>query len=1380
MPDWSEFEAVEEPKPSPVDWSQFEPTDQPKVSLSPYDKYRLSGGETVAGPFGPANPQEVLGLKDVLKIPAAIIGPALDKTGIMQSFEEAGANALQRTGINPGAQPGESFLPKREEETIIPTPFEEAFPNVGRGLEEGVKSLFTPGNAMVAPFGVLKPVQAAFEAQMGSGVPESVEGAITAPTPEERAKASLQAALGLVAGGHGLRRFAKSPEAPLAAQEPPSEPLSAVEAPKVAETPSETVQTPPDLNSLQRTKGKYQTGIQLKNGTLITQSDLFSPEEIKTAGDDLDAITHDKLEMRAVQNKELGINDLVGSRRVFVKNGKPFTLTEVAREEMKTPPAALTEGDLQQAPSEVTAKGGEAATSPSELESKGVSREEIYKQTGMWKGPGGFWLSDTASAKVPDDFAQRYFRDVKEKNPQPVRGYTFGELVGEDAPVFSDHPELKNMKVYVDLQSHGAGGSFAANVGRDQQGWIHINIPTEPVYDPTTKSTSWVHKTVKVNPDIEAGEGKYTKVNENPSDLVSRVLTHEINHAIQQKLGLPEGGSPLDYFLDKGEKYSEESYGTKGKDYYKSLAGEALSRLSEERAKMTEAQRKAEPPWETFDKMLNKEGIKASDLTVKVKGKVVRPISPPEPAKAEVSTPEPNPQASTVTEPVTEPAIEGMGGAALGELPDTGAGGEKYGVAERVRAERAQAGQVDPVEPGVGTSPEAQVLKYREIVAADPTAGPKALEAFEADPKKQISAELEGVTRAHGEALFSEARKIEGKFGTDSKEYRDAYKVASDWDKRTKPIQTAWSEIGRGQQGETDLDTGSFTGLRREREKTGKDFTPEQKPKAERIAADNRVAQGELDKADGRLTQRISKIAKVQPENAKVWELAKKYLDENKGLYGFDDVRNKIATDLGMTPEQVTKVLAADSVTKKLSVDLWNKQRNARRLKEQAKNWLRELDTPGYRKALASIPRWMFSLATFGHGFVALGTHAPIVAFQPRFWNAYVRNFGKMYKMVFSPTYYESQMQDLVRRPNYELARRSGLQNDPFKYEEYHTGEIKNLVKDWIGEKNMDRIDKLASAGNRGYGVLKLLRQDMFDQRYNKLPDSVRSAEGMTAGMSDDINHATGVTKKGAPQGLNVLLFAPRLAGSRVMWAFGDPLRAAGTIANWDHSTTAEKQFAVNQMKEKAWVAGTFASLLAMNQGFLSATGSKQKINGIPESMGGAGFDPMASDFMKFKAAGGNIAYGGALLTMAKLPARVATAILYEGKGSKYILEDERVDKVIGQYVRSQASPFAGTVADLALGRDYEERPLPAKMFGLAEQNGKVPKRLQEQGVDEPYNWAEFAATKLPIPVAEGIKEGLKGSGMSDEQAAYWMKAWAITSIMTATGTRITEDTREE
>jgi hypothetical protein len=842
----------------------------------------------------------------------------------------------------------------------------------------------------------------------------------------------------------------------------------------------------------------------------------------------------------------------------------------------------------------------------------------------------------------------------------------------------------------------------------------------------------------------------------------------------------------------------------------------------------------------------------------------VAPEAPPAPPAPETTiTPPPPPESAPQTAQVPpaatpEPAVEaGPGGAGPGtphitEVPETGAGGEKYGIAERVREERAKAGQVEPVEPGQGINTPDSIERGREIIRADPESAPKLMAAFEADPAKNISADSMAVARAHGEALAAGARNIEERFGTESPEYEAAKKALSDWDKRSKPMQTEWQKIGMAQQGETDIDTGSFTGLERAREQSTGQGIPEEKiPTAKKIAAGNKSAQDAVNKASQKLSQRIQgrtdaekaafdaanktvrewaikraelenkarvaqagrdkQVADIQLKRAQkaeaaaqkvvrdmaaraakearrrqgdpsiaVWEKANKYLEENQGLYNFDDLRNKIATDLGMKPSQVTYWLSKDAVTKKLADDLWLKQRNARRLKEAAKTWLRELDTPGYMKALGSIPRAMFGLSVFGHGFVALGTHAPMLAFQPRFWGAYVRNFGKMYKMVFSPTYYEAQMADLVRRPNYAKANRSGLQNNPHQYEEYHTTAMRDLVTGWIGEKNINRIDNLASAGNRGYGVLKLLRQDVWDQKYNKLPDSVSKQEGVAEALSDDVNHVTGVTRAGAPRGSNLLLFAPRLAGSRVMWLGGDPIRAAKTVANWKKASTAERVFAVNQMREKGWVLGTFASLLALNQGVLTGSGSKQKINGIPESLGGAGFDPLAADFMKFKALGGNIAYGGATLTMAKLPARVAMAILYDGKGSKYILEDERVDKVIGSYVRSQMSPFAGTMYDLATGRDYEGRPLPAKLFGTVEQTQRVPKRLQQQGVDEPYTWAEFAATKLPIPIAEGIKEGLRGSGMPEDQIKYWLKAAAVTSLMTATGTRITEDTREE
>lgn len=850
-----------------------------------------------------------------------------------------------------------------------------------------------------------------------------------------------------------------------------------------------------------------------------------------------------------------------------------------------------------------------------------------------------------------------------------------------------------------------------------------------------------------------------------------------------------------------------------------------------------------------------------------------------------------------------------------------------YGVAERVRDERAKAGQVDPVPPGRGISAPDSVDIGRALKSqgADPEA---IMTAFE-DTKKLSSDDM-AVARAHGEDLARAAKTIEDKSGTNNPEYRAAYKALSDWDRRSKFMQTEWHKTGMAQQGETDIDTGTFTGLQRAfKDASDRDLTPDQAQTAKQRAKKVREAFGESEKAkqkwlknvadwesrsnpekrafdaanktvrdaasrlaeaerksgeidakrdadvakiqntaaekagaaaektlreaavrlaDAENKSRVAKTvqekqaAKVQEEaarrafaaanktvtsnadrlarneiadrvkaaarekaaaevqvkaakaaleaankrmreasvraakeqaknealkadpSARVWKQAGVYIE--KGEDNPDEIRNKVATDLGMSIDEVNRALAKDKKTKFLSDDLWRKQQVARRLDQSAKRWVTQAAIPTYLRAIQNVPRILFSLKVGFHGTVALGTHAPMVAFQPMFWATYVRDFGKMYRMVGNRAYYEQQVQDLMRRPNYTQARRAGLVNDPFQFEDYNSPDTAKY------------FGGLTGMGNRGYTVLKILRQDMFDQHWNQLPKTAQVAEVAQA-IADGVNHATGVVKVAAPKGAHVALFAPRLEASRVAWLAVDPAKAIGTFLNWKNAAEGDRHFAVQQLKEKAWVAGTMFGLLALNQGFLSATGSKQKINGLPQALGGAGFNPMESDFLKFKAAGMDASYGNAMLSMARLPARLATAIMYEGKMSKIVLEDERVAKIIWDYVRSQMSPFAGTATDLAVGRDFSERPLPRAGFGLLPGRKDIPKRLRVHGVTAPYSWPEYASEQFsPIPISEGIKEvwGNGGLGMTEKQMDATMKAWGATMIMMGTGGRISED----
>lgn len=788
--------------------------------------------------------------------------------------------------------------------------------------------------------------------------------------------------------------------------------------------------------------------------------------------------------------------------------------------------------------------------------------------------------------------------------------------------------------------------------------------------------------------------------------------------------------------------------------------------------------------------------------------------------------------------------------------PDSqlGPSDDVYGIAERVRDARAASGQGPVVAPGEGIAPQDSVDRGRQLISdgVDPE---KALSDFE--QTKKLSSDDMAVVRAAGEQLAQAAKDYETSAGVDSQEYKSAFDALSKWDERSKAMQTEWAKTGQAQQGATDIDTGTFTGLQRAYfADSGKDFTPDQADEAKGIASKSsqastdaeaakaklfdalRESQPEppksvaqkisdiLDKTAGDALARIrerrasgqinalapedlldhaifgaSKIAKgvtdfaqwssdmvkdlgdyVKPHLDEIWKAANDHLASvrqqvagsvstpvemvwakaksyiNGGMDDFDDIRNKIATDLGMPVNDVTKYLAQNQKIKTLSNDLWKKQQQARNLKTQAQRWVTQTSIPSYQKAIQSIPKVLFGLKVGFHGTVALGTHAPMVAFQPQFWKDYANNFGRMYKMVGSPAYYEMQVQDLQRRPNYITARRAGLVNDPASYEDYNSPDMAQYIR------------RLSGMGNRGYAVLKILRQDMFDHHWNNLPESVQTPE-MAQGISDAVNHATGVVKGKAPPGSNLALFAPRLLASRVAWLARDPIRAADTFARWNTASDAEKQFAINQVKEKAWVVGTLYGLLALNQGVLSATGSRQKINGIPESLGGAGFDPMKGDFMKFKAAGMQLSYGNAMLSLARLPVRLYQIRQSDGGKLKHLVyPDEDTYTVLGEYGRSQMSPFASLATDLWMKSDWMHRNLP-------DSNRPMPTRLLRQGI-KPYTWPEFWTEELlPIPGEEAAKEVWKnGLGMSAEQMDQALKAAASIAVMAATGARLTDD----
>lgn len=1089
----------------------------------------------------------------------------------------------------------------------------------------------------------------------------------------------------------------QKPATPTGATIPPAGELSTVPGTSKTEAPVEAGASSDaskvNLNSLQRAKGKYDTAIKLQDGRVVKSSDLFTQKEIENSGPEFNAIMHNELERLAIEKKALTPKELLRAKRGFVSksDGSFNTLLEVSRKEMPSP-------DIHGGPP--------SALTPDQR----AKIAEASVGNLKWPKP----VSDHTDAPLD---IQSIAKKLGIRNPiKTVTGS--GQM--------SSIAETKfGRKIYL----HDWTIEQFRN-GRISEGELAFILAHE--HEHLTQG----HKPDVKNHEIAASVG-----------AVKRII--ESGYSKDDAIAILQRAEQLKELAGK-EKAIEIDNSTKSKDAHDYNAAVVAIRSAFKSGKSGQ----------------------------------VPPVEPPAPAaaKAEGQTLPPEPTVETTPldpatgMPIPPKPIVGMGGAVPNEFSG-GAGADVYGIAQRVRDQRAAAGQVAEVVPGKGINPPDSINRGRELLAADPRAAEKAVLTFERDPNNAVSADGIAVARAKGEELARSARNIEEKFGTDSPEYRMAWQALSDWDARTKPMQTEWHKIGQAQQGETDIDTGTFTGLQRAyKQDTGKEFTPRQATTARKFADRSVVADTKAGTAQQKLYEQLdlelgnvdvpvpknldearllfSKFNKgdeFTPQQVKtLWRAAKKfYLD--RGVTNFDDIRNGLATDMGLPVKDVTRGLAQPKGVRVLTDEMWKRQQEARRVDQQAKRWLKDTTMPGYLRAIQTVPRVLFGLKVGFHGTVALGTHAPTVAFQPPFWATYIRDFGKMYRMVGSRAYYEQQVQDLLRRPNYTTARRAGLVNDPFQYEDFNSPKVAQY------------IGGLSGMGNRGYSVLKLLRQDMFDQHWGNLPETARIPEVAKA-LADGINHATGVVKVQAPKGAAIVAFAPRLEMSRAAWLVTDPIRAANTFLQWSGATEGEKTFAVHQVKEKAWVAGTLLSLLALNQGMLTATKSDQKVNMT---------DPMKSDFLKFKIAGMDFSYGNAMLSMARLPVRLYHIRSSDGgKLKSLIYPDEDSYSVLGSYARSQLSPFASLVSTLWLKGDWENRPLPNSQRPM-------PKRLRAQGV-KPYTWTEFWTEQvLPIPAEEAARDVWKhGLGMSSEQMKAARKALATISIMGATGGRLTDDRR--
>lgn len=477
-----------------------------------------------------------------------------------------------------------------------------------------------------------------------------------------------------------------------------------------------------------------------------------------------------------------------------------------------------------------------------------------------------------------------------------------------------------------------------------------------------------------------------------------------------------------------------------------------------------------------------------------------------------------------------------------------------------------------------------------------------------------------------------------------------------------------------------------------------------------------------------------------------LWTQAKaEYLD--RGETDFDKIVGGLASYNGLSALDVIRGLAATKTLRVVSDEMYLKSANQRRVISEARNWLKNLEYPGWQRFMRKIPRVFFIDKIFGHGTVGLITHAGNMVFDPRSWGVYFPAWLDMYNFVFSPAKHEQAMKALVLTRNYATAKRYGLAVDPFKYTDDYQVQALHKLFSW-------------GIGNRGFDALKTLRMARFNQLWDATPPQLKTPD-MAREYARAVNHATGITMGRAPEWTNWVLFAPKLEGSRWGFMIGDMLRAMKTFKEWRHATPEQRMAAISEVKGKAAIVAFYSALLAMNQGILMATGSEQSINVT---------DPRRGDFWAFKIAGFNLGIVSPMIGMVRLFANLAHAAVGErNKVEALQTRSGQAFERVGEYVGGKFAPITQFGRNVIFQSDYRGRPMPWS-------EDRVPAALRRQGIDR-YGWGEWLTDQFaPIPFEEAAREIWMAYGMDEVRMNDIMRALLVAGSMAATGARVSED----
>jgi len=478
-----------------------------------------------------------------------------------------------------------------------------------------------------------------------------------------------------------------------------------------------------------------------------------------------------------------------------------------------------------------------------------------------------------------------------------------------------------------------------------------------------------------------------------------------------------------------------------------------------------------------------------------------------------------------------------------------------------------------------------------------------------------------------------------------------------------------------------------------------------------------------------------------------------------------------VMNDLGLTWRQVSTAITVPE-NKSISDAMWKKQSDRMRNKFSTKNWIEEQNKSEAYKLWKKISGTFRATAIFGHGGIFVGTHAGMNLFDRRTALPTIKSMFNAYKLAYGNTAkYEMAMEELKNSPNYILAQRAGLQNNPDRVNNEDYQNSQHFISYIVGKK---LGDKISTAGEHGFNAIKILRQQLFDAEYNKLSAEEKLDKNAVKSIAELVNNGTGATnldlivrnKKGEvifdP---NEIFFAAGMESARWGKLTRNPAKATGialkAIFAPDKATVGERVFAKVWAKRVGNQLAGFTYILLANAALQKITNPNNPVNLT---------NPDEPDFMKFK-------FGDRTIDPTSGMRSTAMFIYGIGKIPFMSKEDRKGDTPLSslakssfQYGRGKLSPLYSTMTDFFTHQDFNKNEMPY--------SDEKPIKGKHK-----LTWTEYAWQKAPLPVAEAAAVAYKSAlenGADKPTLDNILTGIVNGTISGATGFRVGEFNKEE